>query len=43
MKVGGSRKMIIPFVDAFGSTGNPDLGIPADTDLVLVIDLIAIL
>jgi FKBP-type peptidyl-prolyl cis-trans isomerase len=43
MKVGGSRKMIIPFADAFGSTGNPDLGIPADTDLVLVIDLIAIL
>jgi FKBP-type peptidyl-prolyl cis-trans isomerase len=42
MKVGGSRKMIIPFVDAFGSTGNTELGVPADTDLVLVIDLIAI-
>jgi len=34
--------MIIPFVDAFGSTGNTELGVPADTDLVLVIDLIAI-
>ncbi len=43
MKVGGSRKMIIPFVDAFGSTGNTELGVPADTDLVLVIDLIAVL
>ena len=43
MKVGGSRKMIIPFVDAFGATGNSELGVPADTDLVLVIDLIAIL
>lgn len=41
MKVGGRRQMAIPAVDAFGSVGNEGLGIPADVDLVLVIDLIA--
>ncbi|MFN8022039.1 MAG: FKBP-type peptidyl-prolyl cis-trans isomerase [Acidimicrobiales bacterium] len=41
MKVGGRRQMVIPFADAFGAEGNPDLGVPAETDLVLVIDLIA--
>ncbi len=42
MQVGGRRQVVIPFADAFGSAGNPDLGLPADTDLVLVIDLIAV-
>ena len=42
MKVGGRRQMVIPFEDAFGAGGNPELGIPASTDLVLVIDLLAI-
>jgi FKBP-type peptidyl-prolyl cis-trans isomerase len=41
MRVGGRRQMVIPAVDAFGATGNVELGVPADTDLVLVIDLIA--
>lgn len=41
MKVGGRRQMVIPYEDAFGPEGNPDLGVPANTDLVLVIDLIA--
>jgi len=43
MKVGGRRQMVIPFEDAFGVEGNLDLGVPGSTDLVLVIDLIAIL
>ena len=42
MKVGGRRQIVIPFVEAFGTAGNPDLGLPADTDLVLIIDLIAV-
>ena len=40
MQVGGRRQITIPFADAFGSAGNENLGLPADTDLVLVIDLV---
>jgi peptidylprolyl isomerase len=42
MKVGGRRQMVIPFEDAFGVDGNLDLGVPGSTDLVLVIDLLAV-
>ncbi len=42
MQVGGRRQIVIPFADAFGPDGNPDLGLPAETDLVLIIDLIAV-
>ncbi|MEP7204391.1 MAG: FKBP-type peptidyl-prolyl cis-trans isomerase [Ilumatobacteraceae bacterium] len=41
MKVGGRRQVDIPFAEAFGQDGNPDLGLPASTDLIMVIDLIA--
>ncbi len=41
MKVGGRRQATIPFASAFGEAGNPDLKLPASTDLVLVLDLIA--
>ena len=42
MKVGGRRQVTIPFVDAFGAGGNADLGLPASTDLVMVLDLVAV-
>jgi peptidylprolyl isomerase len=41
MKVGGRRQVDIPFAAAFGPEGNPDLGLPASTDLIMVIDLVA--
>src|SRR3954463_9566806 len=41
MKVGGRRQVQIPFVDAFGESGNTDLGLPASTDLIMVLDLVA--
>ena len=42
MKVGGRRQVTIPFVDAFGAAGNADLGLPASTDLIMVLDLVAV-
>ncbi len=42
MKVGGRRQVDIPFAEAFGPDGNPDLGLPASTDLIMVLDLIAV-
>jgi peptidylprolyl isomerase len=41
MKIGGRRQIIIPFADAFGDAGNEGLGLPAKTDLVLIVDLLA--
>ena len=41
MKVGGRRQVDIPFAKAFGTEGNPQIGLPASTDLIMVIDLIA--
>jgi peptidylprolyl isomerase len=41
MKVGGRRKMVIPAAQAFGPTGNSSIGFPANTDLILVVDLVA--
>jgi peptidylprolyl isomerase len=40
MAVGGRRQAMVPFLMAYGDTGNGDLGLPAATDMVLVIDLI---
>ena len=42
MKVGGRRQVTIPFDDAFGAAGNSDLGLPASTDLIMVLDLVAV-
>jgi FKBP-type peptidyl-prolyl cis-trans isomerase len=42
MKVGGRRQLLIPFNDAFGSEGNPNLGLPPSVDLILIVDVIAI-
>ena len=42
MKVGGRRMVSIPFEESFGSAGNEQLGLPAEVDLVVIIDLIAV-
>lgn len=44
MQVGGRRQITVPFAQGFGSDGNAQLGtgLPAETDLVLVIDLIGV-
>ena len=42
MKVGGRRQVDIPFADAFGEAGNPNLGLPASTDLIMILDLVAV-
>ncbi len=41
MKVGGRRQVTIPFAQAFGTAGSENLGIPGNTDVVLVLDLVA--
>lgn len=43
MKVGGRRQVVIPYADAFGEGGQEELGLPAKTDLVMVLDLIAVI
>jgi FKBP-type peptidyl-prolyl cis-trans isomerase len=40
MKVGGRRAIVIPPEKAFGAEGNPQMGLPADTDVVMVVDLL---
>ena len=43
MQVGGRRVITIPFELAFGAEGNPDLGLPPSTDLLVIIDVFAVL
>lgn len=43
IQVGGRRLIHIPFADAFGDEGNPELGLPPSTDLILIIDVFAVL
>jgi FKBP-type peptidyl-prolyl cis-trans isomerase len=42
MKVGGRRAIIVPPEDGFGAEGNPQLGLPAGADLILVVDLLGV-
>jgi FKBP-type peptidyl-prolyl cis-trans isomerase len=42
MKVGGRRAIVVPPDDAFGPDGEPQLGLPAGTDLVIVVDLLGV-
>ncbi|HEX8226441.1 MAG TPA: FKBP-type peptidyl-prolyl cis-trans isomerase [Candidatus Saccharimonadales bacterium] len=42
MKVGGTRRLLIPAAQAYGSTPPPGSGIPADADLVFDIELVSI-
>jgi peptidylprolyl isomerase len=41
MKAGGRRMVTLPYEASFGTEGNEQLGLPAEVDLVLVIDLLA--
>ncbi len=41
MRVGGRRAIVIPPEDGFGPEGNPQAGLPAETDIIFVVDLIA--
>jgi peptidylprolyl isomerase len=41
MSVGGRRQVVLPYLLAFGDDGNPDFGLPAKTDMVIVIDMVA--
>ncbi len=41
MKVGGRRQIRVPFADAWGAEGQQAIGLPAETDIVVVIDLLA--
>ena len=40
MNVGGRRAITAPPSLAFGDEGNPTIGLPADTDVVIVVDLL---
>jgi peptidylprolyl isomerase len=42
MKVGGRRVVAIPPADAFGEAGDPNIGLPAGTDLIVVADLVGV-
>ena len=42
MKVGGRRAIVIPPEDGFGPEGNPQMGLPAETDIVMVVDLLGV-
>jgi FKBP-type peptidyl-prolyl cis-trans isomerase len=39
MRIGGQRIITIPFDEAFGPGGDPQLGLPANTDLIVVAEL----
>ena len=43
MQPGGRRVITMPPADAFGDGGNEQLGLPAGSDLILVVDLVSIL
>ncbi|MEY4229420.1 MAG: hypothetical protein RLZZ362_269 [Actinomycetota bacterium] len=42
LQVGTRRQLQIPFAQAFGEEGNAEFGLPASTDLILVIDVFSI-
>jgi peptidylprolyl isomerase len=43
MRVGGRRIITMPPSAAFGDAGNPQMGLPAGTDVVVLADLVAVL
>jgi peptidylprolyl isomerase len=43
MQVGGRRIVTMPPSDAFGEEGDPQLGLPAGTDLIAVAELVGVL
>lgn len=42
MRVGGKRRLLIPYAQAYGDAGRPDGGIPSKADLVFDIELVKI-
>jgi FKBP-type peptidyl-prolyl cis-trans isomerase len=40
MKVGGRRAIVIPPEFGFGPEGSPEIGLPAETDAIVVVDLL---
>lgn len=42
MKIGGTRRLVIPADQAYGATPPPNSGIPANADLVFDVELVAI-
>ena len=42
MKVGGRRAITIPPEMGYGPEGSPTIGLPADTDLIMVVDLLGV-
>jgi len=42
MKVGGRRAITIPPDKGFGAEGSPTIGLPANTDLIMVVDLLGV-
>ena len=41
MRVGGRRQLHVPYAEAWGADGQPEIGLPAEIDLIVVIDLLA--
>jgi peptidylprolyl isomerase len=41
MQVGGRRQAHIPFEQAWGAEGQQQIGLPENTDVIVVIDLLA--
>jgi peptidylprolyl isomerase len=41
MKVGGRRQLHVPFAEAWGPEGQTEIGLPAETDVIIVVDLLA--
>ena len=42
MQVGGRRAIIVPPDQGFGPDGQPSVGLPADTDVIMVVDLLGV-
>jgi len=42
MRPGGRRAITVPYADAFGDQGMPQMGLPPETDLVIIVDMLAV-
>ncbi len=42
MRVGGMRVITMPPAEAFGEEGNASIGLPADTDVIVVAELVGV-
>ncbi|MEN9805325.1 MAG: hypothetical protein RIS41_2172, partial [Actinomycetota bacterium] len=37
----GRRQLHVPFAEAWGPEGQTEIGLPAETDVIIVVDLLA--